>query len=290
MKAVISIFLIVLLSTTDSIGHSLKVFWKIEHPETKSVSYLLGVVHLSCKIDTVEQFIKRKIEPYLEQTELLIQEPSEDLSYKEKREIMNNPDGLRLKDIYNKEDYHILTTFMKERHISTRKGNDRYLPIWLKSGLMNTYDTVKCEEVESIDNFLEDKARLYNLEMLNIETSEEVLSAVAQIPLDKQQKLLIDFCMDQSNMVIDSGTYYTDFGIDLEKIFTNTFAYYEFLGGRELAEITLNKSTDRMVERLYSILINKRTFVSVGLAFLGSSEGLIYKLEKLGFKLTMIEI
>lgn len=284
------LILLVFIVADNSSGQSLKVFWKIEHPETKTESFLLGVVHISCKGDTIEQRIRENILPYFQQIELLIQEPSKDLSNKEKRELMNIKGGKKLKEIYSEEDYQTIVTFMKQRQISKSKGNDKFLPIWLKSGLMNTYENLSCKEVQTIDEFLEEQAQIFKIQALNIETSEEVLSVVANIPLDIQKELLLEFCRDQSNMVIDSGRFYIDFVYDLEKAYANTFAYFEYLGGRELAEMTLDRSAETMANRLSMILKNKRTFITVGMAFLGSDNGLIRKLENLGFKLTLIEI
>lgn len=281
------IILLVFIVTENSRGQSLKVFWKIEHPETKTESFLLGVVHQSCKGDTIEKKVREKILTYFQETEGLIQEPLID---KEKRALMNIEVGKKLKDIYSHEDYETIVKFMKQRKVSKRKGNEKYLPIWLKSGLMNSFETAKCKAGQTIDEFLEEKAKIFEIETLNIETSEEVLSVVANIPLDIQKKLLLEFCRDQSNMVIDSGRFYVDFVYDLEKAYANTFAYFEYLGGRELAEMTLDRSAETMANRLTVILKNKRTFISVGMAYLGSNNGLIRKLENLGFKLTLIEI
>lgn len=270
------------------------LLWQITSEETTDTSYLFGTMHSTN--ERVHQ-VGDTVVHWLHQCDAVALELDMD-------EV--NPFGMikammmkdtKLKDLYeNEEDYKKVKKYAKEKlGLMTVIFNVEKIKPLYTATLLSEMENVDIKGAagrpNTLDMRLEKLGKANDKVVIGIETAEEQLGAIDEIPLSEQAKMLLAMTEDKDkkkntmNDLDEMVTVYTSQNLD------SLLAFYENqkedLPGN-FEEALLTKRNYTMAHRVDSLLHLRSTFVAVGAMHLPGEHGLIELLRERGYEVQAI--
>lgn len=259
------------------------LLWKIESPGA-TASYLFGTIHSDdARVIALPEPVTRTLDS---SNRFVMEAILDGEALVRMAEVMFYNDGRTLEQVVGKKLYADSMKALSARGMPT-VGIEKQKP-W---AVMMTLSMPPPKTGEFLDLVLQSRATEQNKPVSGLETVAEQLAVFDGMPLPDQVALLADTVNTQ---------------VDLEKEFE---ALHKAYLARDLGAITAimekNKPGDerlynevmdrllvkrnlRMVERMAPMLKQGGAFIAVGAAHLPGETGLLYRLEKAGYRVTVI--
>lgn len=256
-----------------------QLLWEVSGKGLQKPSYLYGTIHLSDK--RVFDFSPQVMESF-ENCEAFGGEMLFDEAdiFKMMNSIFMN--DTTLSDLLSAEHYKIV-----KEHIDKELGMmavmaDKIKPIFT-SAILTQQSNGTVEQSESgqiLDLYFQDLAREKDMEVIGLETFQEQMESLNQVPLQQQAEMLykdITSKAEATGMTEKMLGFYTAQNLD------SLYTYVMQELPKNVEENILTSRNYRMLERLEIQLKDKTIFVGVGAAHLPGNEGLIALLRKKGY-------
>lgn len=189
------------------------------------------------------------------------------------------PDGKQLADLYTKKKYARVQEAVQQELGPMAMMAGRVKPFFLMAMLSET--AMRDDSAMVLDQYLEEKAKAMGKDVLGIETAEEQMAAVNDLPLQEQADMLyelVEHDLYRADMERMMDAYAAQDLDRLTKIAT--------LGGLP-DSFSSRLLTDRnkvMAERVDSLMQGGRTFLfALGAAHLPGDQGLLDQLRRMGY-------
>ncbi|RQO29853.1 TraB/GumN family protein [Taibaiella sp. KBW10] len=255
------------------------LLWKISGKGLSKPSYLFGTIHQIC---TEDYFWTDTMQKYFHRTEQLCLELDMDdplMSVKIAQSSMST-DGKTLKDYLTPKEYARLATYIKEETGQGIEVYNRLKPIWVVLSLSS--GDVGCETTTAYETRLMDSAGKYKMNVTGLETVEEQMNALNDIPNDKIKPYILDIIdgRTEQNTSVFKQMVALYKAQDIE-------ALYRLINAEDNATMSMDKLLDgrnrKWISRIAEMAREKSTFFAVGAGHLGGSSGVIALLRKDGF-------
>jgi uncharacterized protein len=259
------------------------LLWKIEGKDLPKPSYLYGTIHLICPTDFV---LSDTLKASLKQTEQLTLELDMDDPgmMMAMARGMRMRDGTRLKELLPADQYLRMERFFKDSVGLNLAPFEQAKPFFLMSILLNR--TLACQP-QSYELSLMALAKKQHSEVVGLETVEEQMAVFDSIPYKTQATMVIAL-MDSLPQARQEFKAMVDLykKQDINGLYTLTSESDFDLAGHQ--EILLYSRNRRWIPSIEKQIGAKPTFIAVGAAHLGGTEGIIALLQKRGYTLTPI--
>ena len=258
------------------------LFWSI-HKNGLRVGYLLGTIHSEDPrvLDFSEKFVDK-----LRANQVFAMELVPDMQTLQRLTgYMHNPPGKSLESMIGAERYNALETALADYQVPAEIIS-RMKP-W---AAMMTLSTPPPETGFFMDLSLSLRATGNGLKVVGLETLEQQLSFLENMPMPMQLALL-DQAIAESSQVVDVhnqmvNAYLENNLVTLQKISDQQLRAVGKSAREYFIESGIHARNLRMGESLLSQLENKTVFVAVGALHLPGEEGLLNILRQHGFVLS----
>jgi uncharacterized protein YbaP (TraB family) len=258
------------------------LFWQIRNKNSEAApSYLYGTIHV---ISSEDYFLGKNVKEKLSNADKLVMEV--DLNNVNMNSIADAgllPNNTTLRDYLSEEDFDFITACLSDS-IGLSKSSflstyARMKPIFLQQLMVYKYLGQNPVSYETNFNQL---AELKGMETTGLETFEEQLEFLNQIPLEEQFGDLVSALREwnetkQQFMDLLSA-YKTQ---DLE---TLNRIIEEEMESPKMKEVLLNKRNNDWIPKLISILSEGNAFIAVGAGHLEGEFGVINLLRAAGYE------
>ncbi len=269
----LSIFLCIFSGAKAHQG-SKTLLWKISGNGLASCSYLFGTMHIGDK--KILNFKKSVLSAFKSCQVYAMELNPDEVNPMALLEEMKLKKG-KLEDLFTAEEWKKLDDYFHEKFKTPLSTFNEFSPFYVHSLIVQARIGSKANQ--AVDMYLYDQARQCGMGVVGIETLDEQLAAVNNLPVDDQKQLLLDAIDQDFEAVINEMIkLYKKSDLDgLQKM-----SFEEDYG----VEFETNIITDRnrvMAERIISMIRKQSTFVGVGALHLPGGEGLIQLLQNAGF-------
>lgn len=261
------------------------LMWKISGNNLKQNSYLFGTIH-AIPID--DYFLgKNTIKKFKECTNLVMEMDLVQLDEMKIATLSLLPEDKTIYDYLSPKEYDDLENFLINQFGMSKAMLEnvygRLKPFFIDQFIMMSIigDNKKVYEEEL--NLL---ANDYHLTKTGLETIEEQLQAIENIPLEIQYKNLVksidDYEVQKSNYIKMVSAYKKQ---DLN--FLNEQFEAEFSGDMNIYKTTLlDQRNYKWVDKIIPMIEKEACFIAVGAGHLSGEKGLIKLLQQLGYDVT----
>lgn len=262
------------------------LLWQISGNGITKPSYLYGTIHIISQNDF---FLGKNVAKKLQKSDELIMEidlNDMDVSALSKLSLLDS--NKTIKDYMNDTDYTVLKSFMEDS-IGIKKQTFEMLygklkPFYLEQLIFFKY---LGQEKESYEQHFKNIAEEKNIQQSGLETFEEQLLFLEEIPLETQLKSIIKTIKNYSSETDKLDALIKDYKEQNLAALTNSF------DGEEdslLKTKLVDKRNNNWVPKLKAKIQSKSCFIAVGAGHLGGENGLINLLKKQGYTVDPISI
>lgn len=263
-----------LFSSAEADSGPKTLLWKISGNGLSSPSYLYGTMHMGDK--KILKF-KRSVMPAFESCEVYAMELNPDkIDPLALLEDMKLKEGT-LQDLFSPEEWKTLDDYFQEKFKTSLKTFNEFSPFYVQSMIMQAQMGSKA--AQAVDMHFYDQAKERRMKVVGIETLNEQLSAINDLPPDDQKQMLLDAIdgdykesMDEMMKLYKKG--------DLDGL--QEMSEDEDLG-EDFEESMITDRNNVMAERIIPMIKEQPTFIGVGALHLPGDEGLIELLQKAGY-------
>lgn len=281
---VLSLLLIVLsiaVAADESQQADRALFWQIQK-DSQTSGYLLGTIHSEDPrvLDFSENLLDR-----LNTSQVFAMELVPDMSTLERLTgYMHYPPGQSLESVIGYERYRALEVALSTYQVPTELISS--MKPW---AAMMTLSTPPPETGFFMDLSLSLRASGSGLEVVGLETLEQQLSFLEEMPVPMQLSLL-DQAIAESGKVADVhnqmvSAYLENNLVSLQALSDEQLKIVGKSASDYFMESGIHARNHRMAESLLHLFENKRVFVAVGALHLPGEEGLINILREHGYVL-----
>ena len=188
-----------------------------------------------------------------------------------------------LQDMFTEEEWTTLDTYFQEKFKTSLITFNDFTPFYVQSMIMQAQMGSKA--AQAVDMHFYEQARQRRMEVVGIETLDEQIAAINELPQEDQKQMLLD-AMDED---------YKDSMADMMKLYRKG----DLEGLQEMSEeedmgedfesalvVDRNKT---MAGRIVPMIMEKATFIGVGALHLPGEEGLIELLRAEGFSVDPVK-
>jgi hypothetical protein len=271
--------LIVLGSTFNGLaqdGNSL--LWKVSGQGITKPSYLFGTIHM---VPSDKYFFTDKMQQAFSNSEVLGLEAEMDMSLADQIKMAQQlimPDGKSWSDFLSEEDYTLVkSAFVDSLGIKEKKFDKQYTKI--KPFFVGALAlTELLGKVTAYENELSDMANKGKKEIIGLETMQQQMDMVLDIPIEDQMEGLIETtaaALREYNQLLDA--YLAQ---DLEALGKIAQESEEF---DKIEAKLLTERNNKWVKIIQEKMSTHSTFFAVGALHLVGENGLIRKLNAAGY-------
>jgi uncharacterized protein YbaP (TraB family) len=268
------------LSTNNSL------LWQVSGNGLTKPSYLYGTIHM---IDRDNYFLGKNVQRKLIKSDLLIMEldPTKiDVSALTKLSLLDS--GKTVKDYMNDTDYFLLRSFMEDsigmKRFTFEQAYSRMKPFYIEQLIFFRY---LGQEKESYEENFKRTAQERNLPIQGLETFEEQLRFLDEIPLEDQLKSLVKTIRNYTSETNELDKLIRYYKAQDITALTKSFEEDEDV---QLKEKLVYRRNTTWVPKLKSWMENKSCFIAVGAGHLGGDNGLIQLLRNQGYTVQPVSI
>lgn len=255
------------------------VLWKVEHPELKNPSYILGTLHMICEEDFK---IPEKVTQALEHVEALVLEInlSNPEEMKAIQESMKNPK--KISEVLSKEQYNQLDVLVTNVMGASLINFDTYGLSILNFIMIQKM--LPCSKIKSLDNELmllatKNKKPIFSLEKASQQM--EIINKAYPTEFALKQMMLFQSYKKDFNQAI---TAYKNEDITTTVSLISKEKYMD-ANATNLLQITRNKD---WVNKMPQMMQERSNLFAVGTAHLTSKYGIIHLLRQEGYTVTPV--
>jgi uncharacterized protein YbaP (TraB family) len=260
------------------------LLWKISGNGLEKPSYLYGTFHLLCPEQLQLQEILKKA---LSESDRLVLELDFD-----NPEVMTTVqkgmvflDGTSARDYLSEEEYDLVASFFTTQLQVPFDQISFVKPFFLSA--MSLFFYLDCQP-ESLEMKLTELAGGYQIEVQGIETVEEQLGFIEDIPLEDQKKMLLEVVESREEMkAMTDQMVQTYLKGDLDGLQS---ILDEYMSG-EYAEMNEGLVTGRnksWISKIEELARESPSFIAVGAGHLPGKEGVIQLLKSSGFTVEIV--
>jgi len=257
------------------------LFWSLQK-DGKPAGYLLGTIHSEDPrvLDFSADFLGK-----LRETSIFAMELVPDMAMLASlTEYMQNPAGTTLESLLGADRYALLLSTLSIYKVPTESIN-RMKP-W---AAMMTLSTKPPETGFFMDLSISLRASGNGLTTIGLETLEQQLSFLQEMPLEMQLELL-DQAIEEFGQVKQAHDEMVDVYLkndlqELQALSDEQLTGVSVEAGEYFMEAGIRARNLRMVESLWPYLETSRVFVAVGALHLPGDDGLINLLRRKGYEL-----
>lgn len=263
-------------------NHSL--LWEISSPNLKHPSYIFGTIHVICADDfTPSDSLLQAI--HTSKVLWLELDPT-DLSLPHNlREMMVMKNGQNLSELISVNDYQKIKHFLEDTLEIKEEWVQNFKPIVLTNLLYSRF--LSCDKAESVENLLLGYARASETEIKGMETLDEQIELLDQIPYTEQASMLLEMIDEYARSIEEFNTLqklYKNQNVEqLSAIIDETQLGYTAFNQKLLKERNI-----RWLPILEKSLQSSPGFIAVGAAHLGGNDGLLELFRQNGYTLKPI--
>jgi uncharacterized protein YbaP (TraB family) len=278
-------------------GNSL--LWKVEGKNLQEPSYLFGTMHVSDSL--IHSMVSDSLHRVIGSTDIFLSELTfSDIQNMDQSKMLNAimmPDDTTLKDFFTDEEFEEMNDFFARNLGIGAMMVPRMKPFYTLATLQQLQmmgDSAMAVEMSNngdkpvLDNLLSNIADSLGLQLKGLETIDEQLGAIDQIPLEKQAESL---------------KYYVDHYEERDEGAGKMFQAYADQNVQQILEIVNEDNEEfKLIEKPLIIERNKNmhqrllkylergdsVFCAVGLLHLIGETGLILELREDGYKVSPI--
>ncbi|MCR4347899.1 MAG: TraB/GumN family protein [Sulfuricaulis sp.] len=259
------------------------LLWKIESPGA-TASYLFGTIHSDdARVIALPEAVTRSLDT---SSRFVMEAIIDGEALVRMAEVMFFNDGRTLEQVVGKKLHMESMKALTARGVPTL-GIEKQKP-W---AVMMTLSMPPPKTGEYLDLVLQARATEQNKPVSGLETIAEQLAVFDGLPLLDQVALLQDTVNTQTELEKEFEALHKaylarnlgDITAITEKNKPGDERLYE-----EVMDRLLAKRNRRMVERMVPILKQGGAFMAVGAAHLPGETGLLYRLEKAGYRVTVV--
>lgn len=259
------------------------LLWKIESPGA-TTSYLFGTIHSDdARVIALPEAVTRSLDT---SSRFVMEAIIDDEALVRMAEVMFFNDERTLEQVVGKKLFTETMKALTARGVPML-GIEKQKP-W---AVMMTLSMPPPKTGEYLDLVLQARATEQNKPVSGLETVAEQLAVFDGLPLPDQVALLRDTVNTQTELEKEFEALHKaylarnlgDITAITEKNKPGDERLYD-----EVMDRLLSKRNQRMVERMAPILKQGGAFVAVGAAHLPGETGLLYRLEKAGYRVTVV--
>ena len=260
------------------------VLWKLEGKNIQP-SYILGTIHLLPQSDF--EITDAVLNAFNETEQVVFELDMDDPNLQTTTmKYMMMEEGESLADYLTPRQYKSLDSLMKEQGGMGLQFFEKMKPI-----VLSTFLTVGLfgEEIASFEQSLTKMAKDAEKEIIGLESVEEQMQAISDIPIEDQVRDLMVFVSHQDSIKkIYSEMIRLYKKPDVDSLVVIIDSYYEDYESLKLMEGLLFNRNENWKTRIPKLCKEKPTLVAVGAGHLGGDKGIIKLLQEEGYTLTPI--
>jgi hypothetical protein len=253
------------------------LLWKISSKESAVSHYLFGTMHLST---SAAYSHAEKAKKYI--SKLSVYAAEMDLNQtldKNMIQYFKLPEGIKLSSLYIPRHFEkFKKTILKSFNIDITQYDD-FSPFFISTLLAES--VIPKSHGKALDHFLWDHAFDLGLTMKGVESFEDQLNILNQIPMNYQIKALKDIV--RNTKVFKSKIKKLHSLYEIEDIESLNKQTKKSVG--RIRKLMIYDRNHIMVERMISMMKEKPTFFAIGAAHMSGGKGLISLMKKAGYKL-----
>ena len=256
------------------------LLWKISGNGLSTPSYLYGTIHMGDK--KILKF-KKSVMPAFESCKVYAMEL--DPGKIDPMAILDNmklKDG-KLKDMFTDEEWNMLDTYFQEKFKTPLITFNDFSPFYVQTMIMQAQMGSKAGQ--AVDLHFYDQAKQRRMKVVGIETLEEQLATVNDLPMEDQKQMVIDAIDEDYKASMEQMLKLYRKG-DLDGLQDMT---EEEDMGDDFEETLVTDRNKIMAERIIPLIKNEPTFIGVGALHLPGEEGLIELLRNAGYQVDPVK-
>lgn len=270
------------LSTNNSL------LWQISGNGLSKPSYLYGTIHI---ISQDDYFLGKNVKNKIQKSDELIMELDlKEMNLNALATLSILPDGKYIKDYMSDADYKTLQSFMEDsigiKKYTFESGYGRLKPFFIEQLIFFRY---LGQDKESYEENFKKIAEQKNIKISGLETYDEQLQFLEDIPLEDQLKSMVKTIKNYteetnklSQLVIDyKAQNLTALAKNLEE---------DEVDDQTLKIKLLDKRNNNWIPKIKSAIQDKTCFIAVGAGHLVGENGLINLLKEQGYTVEPISI
>jgi hypothetical protein len=256
------------------------MLYRLKIKGAKKPSYLFGTMHLQNDVAfTHKEIVLKKI---AECDAFATEFKLDDADEAKMTQYMNLPEGVLLEGLLSKKKFGQIDAFLQDNfHIPLLAFNGSK-PMVITN--LITASIFQKDMDLALDMFLYQYAKMQGKELLGIETFEEQLEIMQNIPLDIQVKSLKD--------LIKNFEAHREEMHDLARLYAegNTKKLYKLAkkGAKGFRKIMIYDRNEIMAERITKLIQEKSACIAIGAGHLEGKRGVLSMLKANGVKIKKI--
>lgn len=260
------------------------LLWQISGNGLNQPSYLFGTIHI---ISTQDYFLGKNVQKKLENShELIMEMDLENMDIAALSAISILDSGKTIKNYLSDSDYQIIQTFMEDS-IGVKKFTFEQFYARLKPFYLEQLIYIKYlgQDKESYEDNLKKIADRKKITVSGLETMEEQLQFLEEIPIAVQLKSMIKTIKEYSSETARLDALIKDYKSENLEVLSKAFeAEEDTIWNDKL----LVKRNNNWIPALQMKMEKKSCFIAVGAGHLGGAHGLIALLKAKGYTLEPI--
>ncbi len=258
------------------------LLWKVEHKKSSHCSYLFGTMHVK---DKSAFFENEHLFSIIDQADSFYAEFNfEEADPALTTQYMLLPEGKKVTDKLTDKHVDALDELLRK---STGKSLDqfaRFKPMMLIN--LVTESMFSQDYNVPLDFYLFDHARNQGKKMGGVESFEEQLKIMKDIPLKGQYKSLISMIKKQKSFkrqILKMGQLYLS--MDIDKLYQSARK-----SAKGMRKILIYRRNLIMADRIARIALEENAFFAIGAGHLAGEKGVLRLLKQHGFKVKPVKI
>ncbi len=262
------------------------LLWQISGNGLTKPSYLYGTIHVISQNDF---FLGKNVTKRLQYADELVMEidmSKMDIAALTKLSVLDS--GMAIRNYMDDTDYAVLKSFMEDsigiQKFTFESFYSKLKPFYLEQLIFFKY---LGQEKESYEQNFKKLAEEKNTPQSGLETIEEQLLFLDEIPLDNQLKSMIKTIKNYTSETQKLDELINDYKAQNISALTKSFEEDE---DTLLKKKLVDKRNNNWIPKLKSLMEGKSCFIAVGAGHLGGENGLINLLTKQGYTVEPISI
>ncbi len=263
------------------------LLWQISGNGLSKPSYLYGTIHL---ISLEDYFLGKNVKQKLIKSDELIMEIDlKEMNLDALATLSILPEGKFIKDYMNEADYKTLQSFMEDsigiKKYTFENAYGKLKPFYIEQLIFFKY--LGQEKVSYEDNFKK-LAEQKNIPISGLETYDEQLKFLEEIPLEDQLKSMVKTIKNYTEETNKLGQLVIDYKSQNLTALAKSFEEDE--DDQTLKTKLLDKRNQNWIPKIKTAIQNKSCFIAIGAGHLVGENGLINLLKNQGYTVDPISI
>lgn len=262
------------------------LFWQVRREGVEKPSWIFGTIHV---IGVEDYYLGARLREALEAADRLVLEVDLDQIDMAAMALSGLlPDNTTVRDYLSESDYDLVATVLSDSIGMSRSAFEgaysRMKPIFLQQLVI--YKFLGGNPV-SYESNLHRIASQNGVESLGLETFEEQLAFLDQIPLDEQFSDLVESLREWRQTQAQFGELLEAYkNQDIKEL---NHLIEDEMENPKMRELLLDKRNRDWMPRLRELIDAGNSFIAVGAGHLGGEQGILSQLREAGYILVPVE-